>query len=524
MSGSPVDAVGAAVDVVVVGAGLAGLQCARELVGAGLDVAVLEAAEAVGGRVRSEHVDGYTVDRGFQLLNPAYPAVRRWVDTTALGLQPLPAGVAARLDRSTVRVADPRRASHGCCRPRCADVLPLLHGAPAAARWGRPLLTRDYGGLAQRAAATPADRSLRAALDAHGVRGDLRRVLDAFLAGVVLDDSGETSDHFALLLTRAFLDGTPSLPREGMQALPDQLARGLGARLRLGRAALALRHDDDGATVETDDGPLRARVVVVATSGPAASLLVGEAALPTPRTRGVVTHWWAVPPGLVARAGAAASTPAADRPAGQHRAWSPAAPSARSRRGGTSCDLGATGRGPGGRQTETVRRHAAELLGAGGTGWETVARHEVRDALPAQPAPLAHRQEQVLGPSQVVCGDHRDTASLQGFALVSGHRAAVRRDGWSAPGEAFPLSAASAPEVVLALVTTAHLGFQATVTVLVYPALAGLADEPSWARAHESHSRRITPLVAVLYPALVLSGAWLVVDVRGPRGGRPWWG
>ncbi|MBM7509761.1 hypothetical protein JOE61_003575 [Nocardioides salarius] len=80
------------------------------------------------------------------------------------------------------------------------------------------------------------------------------------------------------------------------------------------------------------------------------------------------------------------------------------------------------------------------------------------------------------------------------------------------------MSAASAPEVVLALVASAHLGFQATVTVLVYPALAGLADEPSWARAHESHSRRITPLVAVLYPALVLSGAWLVADGPGAAG------
>jgi len=135
VSGSPVDAVGATVDVAVVGAGLAGLQCARELVGAGLDVAVLEAAEAVGGRVRSERVDGFTVDRGFQLLNPAYPAVRRWVDTTALGLQPLPAGVAARLDRGTVRVADPRR------EPRLLPAtlrgaLPLLRSAPAAARWG----------------------------------------------------------------------------------------------------------------------------------------------------------------------------------------------------------------------------------------------------------------------------------------------------------------------------------------------------------------------------------------------------
>lgn len=80
------------------------------------------------------------------------------------------------------------------------------------------------------------------------------------------------------------------------------------------------------------------------------------------------------------------------------------------------------------------------------------------------------------------------------------------------------MSAASTPEVVLALVTTAHLGFQATVTVLVYPALARMAGEPQWGRAHEQHSRRIPLLVAVLYPALVLSGAWLVVDGPGAAG------
>ncbi len=81
-------------DVVVIGAGLAGLACAGALTGAGLDVLVLEAGDAVGGRVRTDRVDGFLLDRGFQLLNPAYPAVRRLVDLPALGLQPFAAGVA----------------------------------------------------------------------------------------------------------------------------------------------------------------------------------------------------------------------------------------------------------------------------------------------------------------------------------------------------------------------------------------------------------------------------------------------
>ena len=74
-------------DVVVVGAGLAGLQCARLLEQHGLDVVVLEASDGVGGRVRTDVVDGFRCDRGFQVLNPAYPELRRSVDVPALGLQ-----------------------------------------------------------------------------------------------------------------------------------------------------------------------------------------------------------------------------------------------------------------------------------------------------------------------------------------------------------------------------------------------------------------------------------------------------
>ena len=88
-----------------------------------------------------------------------------------------------------------------------------------------------------------------------------------------------------------------------------------------------------------------------------------------------------------------------------------------------------------------VRRHAGELLGADPTGWEVVARHEVPRALPAQPAPYSARRPVALGGGLYVCGDHRDTGSIQG-ALVSGRRAAAavaRRAGDDA-GVAFALA------------------------------------------------------------------------------------
>src|SRR3954449_5616763 len=96
-------------EVVVVGAGLAGLACARRLTASGVPVTVLEAADAVGGRVRTDVVDGFRCDRGFQLLNPAYPEARRVLDLRALRLRPLPVGVIVATEGTRRLLADPRR-------------------------------------------------------------------------------------------------------------------------------------------------------------------------------------------------------------------------------------------------------------------------------------------------------------------------------------------------------------------------------------------------------------------------------
>jgi phytoene dehydrogenase-like protein len=93
-------------DVLIVGAGLAGLACARTLERAGLSVIVVEAADEVGGRMRTDLVDGFLCDRGFQIVNPAYPALRRLVDLDALELRSFDAGVAVRHDRGLAVLAE----------------------------------------------------------------------------------------------------------------------------------------------------------------------------------------------------------------------------------------------------------------------------------------------------------------------------------------------------------------------------------------------------------------------------------
>ncbi len=400
-------------DVIVVGAGLAGLRCAGVLAEAGREVLVLEAADAVGGRIRTDRVDGFLVDRGFQLLNPAYPAVRRWVDVGALRLQGFAAGVRAISDEGVLELGHPLR-EPGLLAPTLRTALARPRELVAIARWARPLLRpRRHTSLSQ-VLEHRADGSRGAALDRAGVDGVLRRVVDAFLAGVLLEDDGSTADRFALLLAWMFARGVPSLPARGMQALPEQLARPLGSRVVLGQRVVGV-----GPTaVRTEERSWSARQVVVATDAAQAH---GLTDLPVPATKGVVTVWWSAPE---APDSALLHVDARRRPTGPlvntavvSRAAPSYAPPGRHLVQGSA--LIGTGPPP---DDPTMRRHAGELLGADPTRWEVVARHVVPDALPAQPAPYSATRPVWVGGLHL-CGDHRDTGSIQG-ALVSGQRAA----------------------------------------------------------------------------------------------------
>ncbi len=422
-------------DVVVIGAGLAGLECARSLHDRGYTVRVLEAGDAVGGRIRTEHVDGFTLDRGFQLLNPAYPAVRERIDLDALDLRPFFPGVAVRRPATAtqpgagpttpgplVLLADPR------CAPRhLLDTLRSGYASPlellALARWAAPAL----GPVRRRLLARP-DATLAESFVGPHVEGRLRReVLAPFLAGVLAtDDDAATSAAFVRLLVRAFLLGTPGVPAAGMAALPEQVAAHLPEGVvTLGSRVERIERADDGARrVHAGGTTVTARATVVATDPTTAERLAG---VPAPAMKGLVTCWFAAeePPtagpfarlpvlyldgrrrGPVVNAAVMSAAAPSYAPPGRHLIQA-------------TCLLPATGPAP---DEATIRRQAAEMVGRPADRWRLLARHEIPHALPAQPAPLAVRREVSLGDGLFVCGDHRDTASIQG-AIVSGRRTA----------------------------------------------------------------------------------------------------
>jgi predicted NAD/FAD-dependent oxidoreductase len=403
------------VDVLVIGAGLAGLRCAGVLADAGRDVRVWERDDDVGGRVRTDAFDGFLCDRGFQVLNPAYPELARAVDVAALDLQPFGAGVAVRRRTSSAVLAHPLREpklmpkmlASGVIRP--ADVV-------AIARWVlpalRPSALKSLAG---------ADVTLKAGLDQKGVGGELRRVIDRFLAGVLLEDAGSSSNAFALLLARMFLLGVPALPAAGMQALPRLMAEPLVGRISLNHAVTGIERSEPGWQVSGPDASVRANDVVVATDPTTAATLTGA---PPPPTHGVVTDWWSTdeaptsPPMLWVDARADAPGPVLNTavisaaapsyaPAGQHLI-------------AASALLEADGAVP---PENATRHHAADIMGTDSDSWNLVTRSTIRHALPAQYAPLRVRRPISVGDGLWWCGDHRDTASIQG-ALVSGRRAA----------------------------------------------------------------------------------------------------
>ncbi|KHL09443.1 UNVERIFIED_CONTAM: hypothetical protein LK11_52665 [Mumia flava] len=394
-------------DVVVAGAGLAGLTAAARLQDAGLDVVVLERSDGVGGRIRTDLVDGFRLDRGFQLLNPAYPEARRTLDLDALDLRPFDAGVVVSTGLASYALGDPVRMPSTIVDDVRAPVGSWRDKAALAA-WAAALGLAP-GGLLRARQDRPALDELRA----RGIGDDLiTSALQPFLSGVLADADLTTSQRVVGMLVRAFVRGRPAVPADGMQAIPDQLA----ARLRPGTVHLGVTVTDLApGCAQTDDGKVQARAVVSAVDGHAA----GRLGLPGAPMRALTTWWFAADEspgtGAVLHVDAERRGPLANTVVMTEAATSYAPPG---RALIAATEVGAHRRG-----AEAARRHAGVLYATDARDWELLRADVIEHALPAHPPGQPLRRRVALGDGVFVCGDHRDTPSIQG-ALVSGRRTA----------------------------------------------------------------------------------------------------
>jgi phytoene dehydrogenase-like protein len=415
-----------AADVVIVGAGLAGLACALRLRELGRDVTVLEASDGVGGRVRTDEVDGFLLDRGFQVLLTAYPAAQRWFDAEDLRLRAFSPGVVVHRHGRVVRLADPFRAPLAAARSLLTPTVSPLD-ALRLLLWRRRILVRPGGRVAAREQVTTGERLAEVGFSEGLIEGFFR----PFLAGTFFDPELTTSSRVTELVFRCFFRGDVAVPSRGMGELAGQLAGRLPAgaiRLVTPVRGVATRADG-GVEIVLDDGSIRARDVVVAVDAPALDRLVldgapfgaeaapgrGTAAVhldaPTSPTRGRPDlHLGAPGEGPIATLAVMSDVAPEYAPPGRHLV--------------TVSTVGVPGDDDAS-LVAAVREQARGWFGDEVDAWRTLAVQRIPYAQPRQdPVDLPELTRPVArAPGVWVCGDHRDTGSIQG-ALVSGRRTA----------------------------------------------------------------------------------------------------
>lgn len=404
-------------DVIIIGGGLAGLAAARSCAAAGIAPLVLEAAPEVGGRLTTDVVDGFLLDRGFQVLLDSYPEARKVLDFDALQLKRFAPGALIRRDGRVGRVADP-------WRDPVAGVRSLTSGAFSPADAWRMLKLRSEAILALEG--EPHERGDETAARGLNRRGFSDRAIEGFFrpffGGVFLDSQLTAPWHWFEFLFGMFATGSASLPAQGMQAIPRQLAAALPAgSVRTGTRVRAIRE----GRVELSSGEsLTARAIIVATDARHAAVLVPGSR--TPAWSGCATLYYAAPrspvdgPLLMLNANARrgpinhicvpSEVSASYAPPGQALVSATAV-------GQPTQDDGALDR--------DARAQLSRWFGEGEVmQWRLLRVARVPYSLPRTvPSPEQLEAAVRLGPALYGCGDYLETPSING-ALRSGRRAA----------------------------------------------------------------------------------------------------
>jgi len=397
------------VDTAIVGAGVAGLACARRLVEAGQSVVVVEASDGVGGRVRTDVVDGYRLDRGFQVLLTAYPEVRRVLDLDALDIHAFSPGATIWIDGEGYDIGDPFRDRSALVDTIRSPALPLSDKLRILR-----LRTKVRRGEARRLFGKPEQTTAERLVSLGFSDEAVTRFLGPLFSGIQLDPELATSSRMFDIIFRCLSEGDTGVPRLGIGAIADQLASAIPApNIVLGCPATAV----SATRVQTPDGVIDADQVVVATDGPAAAELLG---LPDPGSNPVSCVWFSadIPPtttrsivldgrnsGPVLNLAVMTNVAPSYAPAGRHLIAA-ACP------GTLSADL-----------EDEVTGQLRGWFGAPVDDWTVLRVDRIAHGQPRQAPPLRPRQRVRLPDGRWVCGDHRDTASLQG-AMFSGRRTA----------------------------------------------------------------------------------------------------
>jgi phytoene dehydrogenase-like protein len=408
----------AAPEVVIVGAGLAGLGCALRLREAGVPFQIVEASDAVGGRVRTDLIDGFRLDRGFQVLLTSYPEAERSLDYGPLDLKRFSHAAMIRFGGRFHRIADPRREPWTAFKSLFGPIgtmrdkfrlWPLASKVTAGKvedQFRRPEgLTLDFLRWGGRFSETMIERFFR-----------------PLFGGIFLERDLVTSSRLFRFVLRMLVEGDAAVPAAGMGAIPAQLAARLPADVM--RLNAPVESVEPGKVRLRGGEELAARAIVVATEGPEAVRLLADQ-VRDPGSRSVCCLYFAADespakePILFLNADEAG-------PVNHLAVMSDVAPSY-APAGSALVSVSVLGN-PTADDTAllaALREQLAGWFGSAANRWGYLRTYRIPHALPDQTAPALdepHRPVR-LDDGLYVCGDHRDHGTIHG-ALASGWRAA----------------------------------------------------------------------------------------------------
>ena len=416
--------------VAIVGAGMAGLACAHALQARGVDWTILEASDAVGGRVRTDVVDGFRLDRGFQVYLTAYRAAGELLEYPDLDLRPFRSGARVFGGGGFASVMNPLRhplAAVSGLAGRPSLAVDLARMAPVAVEAVRRPVTEPSAPLGR-----TEDLLRRLDLSSAAVDGFFR----SFFGGVFLDRSLSTDESQFRFTLSAFARGDAAVPALGMGEIPRQVAASLPAgRIRLRSPVSAVRRAGASHEVRSAAGDERYDAVVLATDMAAANAL--DQRVPSRRWCSTGTFHWACPLGRLPSPlrepvlfldgtgegpvnHAACMTSVSPRYAPEGQALVSLSL--------VDVDWTATG------MNALLARMVAQMerwFGTGAmAGWHLLRTDRILRALPRQhPADLSMRPSHEIDDGMFVAGDHVTDGSIDG-AVRSGRLAAEAALGW----------------------------------------------------------------------------------------------
>lgn len=402
--------------IAIIGAGLSGLACARLLARSGVPFTLYESADAVGGRVRSDRVDGFTLDRGFQVLFPAYPEARRVLDYDGLDLCPFYRGAEIYFKNRLHRLADPFQHPLDALKNLRDDFIPWRDKWQTLVLWKESADTRA---IERRLPEIETEDYLH---DFGFSEAMIDRFFRPFFGGVFLEKDLRTSVRMFFFLYSMFRRSGAAIPAAGMQAIPDQLAVALPpGSLKLNSPVSAVRKGE--FTLSTGE-IVRADHIILAVSEDVAHRLLPDTGVEKPKPGRSTTclYFTTDQPlpheailyldgdnrGPVNNACVLSNASPSLAPKGQHLISTSivGAPS--------SAEL-----------EDVVRDQMTRWFGPGARQWRHLRTYQIRNAQPESRQLMLGDESlaTVLEPGLYRCGDYVEDASING-ALISGRKAA----------------------------------------------------------------------------------------------------